>query len=244
MNDPRSPGVHVDERAVVWNTGGTGAADATASRPGWRRAVRVYDEEKLEERATRVSLAVVLVDAFTGGRPRGDPSVSIDGTPADPVLNASGYHVFVDLDLAGDVTVSVDGGAYYADPEDKTETVPAADSVEFELVPTPTYPFPPGTSLVRGRVLDETGAEASRVADAHVRVDDIDRPTTTTSDGEYVVCFAGADPVSIVRDGDTWFVRVNGADPTITVEADGLGSRSITEPIPAGRTTVVDLVYE
>jgi hypothetical protein len=251
----------VDERDVVFATGGS---SATAPRPDWRRAIRLYDDEVLDERALRVSLAVPLVDAFTGGSPRGDPSVSIDGSTATPIRNASGQFVFVDLDLdPGDVTVTVDGGAYYADPEPVDVTIPteaelaaaetsgadvfdpSADPVGVdELVPTPTYPFPPGTTLVRGRVVDDTGATPVRVPDAQVGVDGVDRVTTTTDDGEYVVCFARAEAVSVVRDGGAWLVRVGGTDPTITAEATGLGTHAVTVSVPAGRTTVVDLVYE
>jgi hypothetical protein len=246
----------VDERNVVSTAGGS---SATAPRPDWRRAIRVYDDDALDERATRVSLAVPLVDAFTGGLPRGNPSVSIDGSAAVPVRNASGQFVFVDLDLdPGDVTVTVDGGVYYASPEPVDVTIPtaaeasdpgvfdpSADPVAVdELVPTPTYPFPTGTTLVRGRVVDDTVDPAVRVPDARVSVDGIDRTTTTTDDGEYVLCFARADTVSVVRDGDAWVVRVGGTDPTITVEADGLGTHSVPTVVPAGRTTVADLVYE
>lgn len=255
---PGAPGGHVDERDVVFATGGSGAI---APRPDWRHAVRVYDDEALNERALRVSLAVPLVDAFTGGQPRGNPSVSIDGSTAVPVRNASGQFVFIGLDLdPGDMTVVVDGGAYYADPAPVPVTIPTEAALAAaeasgdevfdpsakpvavdELVPTPVYPFPPGTTLFRGRVVDDTGA---RVPDARVSVDGIDRVTTTTDDGEFVVCFARSEAVTVVRDGDAWVVRVGGTDPTITVKADGLGTHSVTNTVPAGRTTVVDLVYE
>jgi hypothetical protein len=251
----------VDERTVVFATGGS---SATAPRPDWRRAIRLYDDATLEERTTRVSLAVPLLDAFTGGLPRGNPRVSIDGVAATPIRNASGQFVFVDLDLdPGDVTVTVDGGAYYADPEPVEVTIPteaalaaaeasgsdvfdpSADPVAVgELVPTPTYPFPPGTTLVRGRVVDDTGATPRRVADAAVSVDGVGRTTTTTDDGEFVLSFARSEAVTVVRDGDTWVVRVGGTEPTVTVEADGLGTHSVTNTVPAGRTTVTDLVYE
>jgi hypothetical protein len=256
VTDPRAPGGHIDERAVVWDAGRAETTKGAATKPDWRRAVRVYDDEERDERATRVSLAVDLVDAFTGKRPRGEPRVSIVGHSADPVLNASGYHVFVDLNLTGDVTVTVDGGAYYADPEDTTVTIPAEptgtagedvfdrSTDPIELVPTPTYPFPPGTTLVRGRVIDDRGATPSRISGAQVQVDGIDRTTTTTSEGEYVLCFARADAVSVVRDGAEWFIHVGDMDPTITVDVDGLGTHSVSEPVRVGRTTLVDLTYD
>lgn len=242
-----APGGHVDERVVVWNVGTTGGSSACPA--DWRRAVRTVRGAELPGRTTRVSLVVVLVDAFTGGRPRGDPAVSLDGVRAEPVRNASGHFVFVDLDATGEVTVTVDGGAYYADPDDATASLPAEgaelpDPVVVQLVPASVYPFPLGTTLIRGRVVDDRSGDVARIADARVSVDGLGRVTQTAANGEYVVCFGGTNAAAAVREGEEWVVRVDGADPTVTADVEGLGERSVVQPVPAGQTTVRDIVYE
>ena len=115
---------------------------------------------------TRLSLAVKLVDAFTGGRPAGTPRVSLADVDADPIEKPSGYRVFLDLD-AGPVTVDVDGGEPYLDA--RREDVDAVDLSDpdtdldpsdpdtlpvttVELLPAPPYRFPAGATLVRGHV--------------------------------------------------------------------------------------------
>lgn len=79
----------------------------------------------VEHRRTSLSFAVLLVDAFTGRQPEDDVTVGLESIAADPVVNASGYHCFLDLDPdGGTVTLTVDGGDAYVDAE---RTVVLAD---------------------------------------------------------------------------------------------------------------------
>jgi len=127
--------------------------------------------EPSDEPTTTLSLAVRLVDVYTGGQPTGTPRVRIDGVDATPVKTRSGYHVFLDL-VPDTVTVAVDGGEQYLDtrrndvplydPTDPDTDLDPSDPetlpvVELPLKPSPAYQFQAGATRLRGRVLGPNG---------------------------------------------------------------------------------------
>lgn len=149
---------------------------------------------------TRLSLAVGLVDAFTGRAPLGNPQVRIKDVDARPVSTPSGYHVFTDLE-GGPVTVLVDGGErYFAEHREQVATIDLSDPdtdidpsdrstlplVRIELTPSPSYRFPAGVTLIRGTVRDPEG---NAVTGAHLSVRNRDISTRTDENGEFAIFF-------------------------------------------------------
>lgn len=215
-------------------------------------ADRFY-ELRVGQWARRLSLAVKLVDAVTGGRPVGDPTVRIDGVDAEPVENPSGYRVFSDLP-ADTATLVVDGGDPYVDvarPDvavvdlaapgtDVDPTDPESLPVEtVELQPAPAYRFPAGTTRVRGHVRD---AQGNPVDGATVSVRHLDRAMATGPDGEFVLFFdpSADDDVSVSGGG----VEVTGSDPTLVAAHPDLGTTTGTLPVPEGERSVLALDYD
>jgi len=197
--------------------------------------------------STTLSLAVRLVDRYTGGLPIGDPEVRIENRDVDPVRNPSGYHVFLDLD-PGTVTVAVDGGRYYVDERvtgvDAVDLTDPATNVDLsdpatlpleriELAPAPPYLFPSTATTVRGTVHDPAGKGLS---DATVSITDVNRDTRTDANGEFVLFLDSArDEHATVDDGA---VRVNGTAPVLTVSHPDLGSTSDTLADSGGRSVL------
>lgn len=207
------------------------------------------DATKVGSFTTTLSLAVEVTDAVTGGRPAGSPEVSLAGVDAEPVVNRSGYHLFFDLE-ADAVTVRVDGGERYADAEradvptfDPGPGFDATDPADLpvetvELRPTPAYEFPAAATVVRGTVRDAGGAP---VAGATVTVEGVDRTTTSTDAGEYVLFFARPFDDGVgVSDGS---VRVDGSNPTVTASHGVYGTTSATFAVPEGSLTSRDLAF-
>jgi hypothetical protein len=138
----------------------------------------------LETLVTRVAAAIRLRDDLTGGGALGPVVIVADGSrPALP--NRSGYFRLFDLP-AGTIQVAV-ATAYYL-PEELSVTLPRPDPldpvVERTLLPNRLYPFPPGTTLVRGVV---TSAAGDPVAGAAIQ--GIGRPTRSGADGRFVAYF-------------------------------------------------------
>lgn len=206
------------------------------------------------ERTTRVSLAIKLVDAVTGKRPVGSPTVRVGNSDADPVVTPSGYRVFLDLD-PGTVSVTVDGGTRYldtrrdsvsvvdvsapdtdVDPSDPA-TLPVA---EVSLLPSPAYQFPPGTTRVRGHVSDSGGDPVSGAA---VSIRGLDYTSETNASGEFALFVPDVTADDVVAEGGRKLVQVEGDDPVIEVEHPSLGTTSDAVAVEEGALTVHHVDY-
>lgn len=168
------------------------------------------ETRRVGELTTSLSFAVELVDAYTGGRPSGAQSVTLADQPVAAVENPSSYHLFLDL-TADPVDVVVDGGDRYFDervtvyhstsaPDDASavEVTDRSTPVEISLTPTPAFQFSPGTTTIRGTVVDDAG---SAVPDAAVSLGGFAPTARTTAAGEFALLV----PVTasdVVRNGD------------------------------------------
>jgi hypothetical protein len=111
-------------------------------------------------RIDRVTLAVAAVDAVTGTLIRDGVGARIVGLTDQPIVNASGMLVFINLPDRPHYDVEVDGrraGFPFVERFAFTPPVagnkdPAARRRDVLLAPGPDYPFAPGTTLVRGVV--------------------------------------------------------------------------------------------
>ena len=189
---------------------------------------------RVGELTTSLSFAVELVDAYTGGRPSGSQTVALADQSVTAVENPSGYHLFLDL-RADPVDVVVDGGDRYFDERvtvshsgaapDGSSAVEVTDRstpVEIDLTPTPAFQFSPGTTTIRGTVVDEA---ESAVPDAAVSLDGFAPTARTTAAGEFALLV----PVTasdVVRDGDEKRVTDPTGGPTDGASGDDAGNGS------------------
>lgn len=189
---------------------------------------------------TSLALAVDLRDAVAGGRPKGEPSVSLADRPETFTRTPGGYHVLTDVPgSTGEVTVAVDGGRAHLDEQWTVDlgTTDRATPETVELLPSPAYPFGGGTTLIRGIVTDASG---DPVAGATVSVRGRDEVTRTTRAGEYVL------PIRSIEDGDVTDGALQSGGGTPTLEAvrpeSGTTATASTE-VPVGETTRQDLEF-
>lgn len=111
-------------------------------------------------RIDRVTLAIAAVDAVTGTLVRDGVSARIVGLMDQPIVNASGMLVFINLPDQPHYDVEVDGRragfpfveSFSFTPPAPGNTDPAARRRDVLLTPGPDYPFPPGSTLLRGMV--------------------------------------------------------------------------------------------
>ncbi|MGE3539958.1 MAG: hypothetical protein AB7N91_21300 [Candidatus Tectimicrobiota bacterium] len=165
----------------------------TVSRDQEQWQVLGVDEpDRLSERRppllVRLALVVRLSDPLTeAGRPQGAVWIRLDPGGRAPVYNLSGEACFLDLP-AGAYTLQL-SGTYYRrlvqpvtvpllDPQQPVQTV--------VLQPLPWYPFPAGSTVLRGLVREVPDVP---VAEAQVRLRTTGSEAWTTERGEFVLCW-------------------------------------------------------
>lgn len=210
----------------------------------------------VSERTVDLALAVNPVDARTGRSLREAATVSIAGVRAAPVLNPSGYWLFLEppVELPEDpVAVRVDPPARYVE---RTVAVDvgalSTPGVRVEIYPSTAYGFPPGTTLLEGTVEDEAG---DPVADASVGIDGTNLETRTDAGGTFVLAVDGiaatesAEPDEILRVDpaatDPGLVQDysqpgGAADPTITADHPDHAAAAVERAFREGERTTLE----
>ena len=110
------------------------------------------------------------------------------------------------------------GGLEYDYGEDAKIRLPVPENlvIRMMLKPKPSYPFPPGATLIRGKVYDSAGEV---VSGAKVRVRGKDVENKTTKKGEFVLYFGPLTEDEIIIEGGKRFVKGNG-DKTLHLEVE------------------------
>jgi len=107
--------------------------------------------------------------------------------------------------------------------------------VNITLKPKPSYPFPPGVTLVRGKVYDSAG---EAVSGAKVRVKEKGIENETTEKGEFVLFFRPFTEDEIIRVDGKKFVKGNG-DKTLHLEVEYEGVEPKELEAEEGKTTSI-----
>lgn len=187
---------------------------------------------------TTLSVAVSLQDDYTENQPIGGVKVFLAGQELKSVKNPSGYYLF--LDLAGsEYQVRVETDYYFSQKTTVklTDLDPLNPVVRFKLKPKPSYPFSPGTTLIRGMVHSSDG---NMIPGAKVEVPGKNVSNITTEKGEFVLYFKGLTEEDIVKEGNKRFVKGNGGkkvDLKATHDAK-TGTKDLKE-VREGQTTVL-----
>ena len=212
-----------------------------------------------------VSLSILPQDHFFPERyPLGNLNIFFKNEQLYGIRNYSGYYVFINLE-DGEYTVRIESEYYHTKeftvilPSDSSPpggTIPSDDEdlalqdynsvlvVTATLRPKTTYPFPSGSSLIRGIVFD---GDNSPLSGATVSVVGKEIKNVTTEAGEFVLYFTKLtrDDVVINSEGKK---LVKGGDGTqeIRIEADhpDLGvSPQFTLELEEGTTASASIFY-
>ena len=153
-----------------------------------------------ERSLSRVSLAVRLLDDFSG-RPSliGATQVFITGSGRTAVQKSGGYYVFMDL-TGTNVTIRIENTHYF--PAEVAINIAGLDPrnpvIARTMKPAGLYPFPAGTTLVRGVIRDPAG---QAVQGAHVSVTGTAIANDSGNDGRFVLYWGplDEDDISVVN---------------------------------------------
>jgi hypothetical protein len=119
------------------------------------------------------------------------------------------------MDVEDDTHTVQVASDYYFDYEEEvilSSLDPKNPVVDIPLKPLPYYPFPPGTTLIKGVVKNSAG---EAVSGATVGV--LTLETQTTEKGEFVLYFTGLREDDIIKVNGKRYVKGNG-DQTLTLE--------------------------
>ena len=189
--------------------------------------------------ATRLSLAVALIDEYTGKQPIGSVKVFIKDHNLKPIKNHSGYYLFLNLP-DNEYKVRVKCEYYFNEETDKIKLpLPKPqDPVKITLKPKPTYPFTSGATLIRGLVQDSNG---NSVSGAKVEVTRKEVSNKTTIKGEFVLYFKALSEDDIIIEDSKRFVKGN-ADATLHLKATHDSKTRIVDlkRVEEGKTTPLE----
>lgn len=196
---------------------------------------RVYPDQTV---TTRLSLAVLLIDDYTGQRPTGRVKVYLEGLEWENAGNRSGYYLFPDLP-GSRYRVRVEA-EYYFD-ESAPVNLPDLDSknpvLQIKLKPKPSYPFPPGSTLIRGMVRD-IGENAVHGAVVNVLEKNVNN--ITNEKGEFVLYFKGLTEEDIDKIGGKRFIKENGGQEVrLKAAVDSRAGYAVLEKVEEGQAALL-----
>lgn len=175
-------------------------------------AVVTFPDQRIEAILT---FALRLTDAFTGQEPRGSVILVLDGARASVPRNRSGYWLFLNLPLnnpGGGVAsyrLEVRSDFYVTQVQEDVrpgEMDRGNPVVSLNLEPLPSYPFPAGSTLIRGVVQDDAG---NPVQGATVEIRHSPVETTTAASGEFALYFRQITPDDVEVVGGKRMMVVN-----------------------------------
>lgn len=191
---------------------------------------------------TALTFALRLTDAFTGLETKGRVEISLNGSQMDVPRNRSGYHLFLNLPLsnpdgsASSYRLEVRSDFYVTQIQENIrprEMDRRSPVVFVSLAPLPAYPFPAGTTLIRGAVQDQAGHPVSR---AVVEVPNSAIQTVTTASGECVLYFRQITPDDVQVTGGKRLMMVNSStDLQIMVSHPDFKSKTVVIQAEEGR---------
>lgn len=190
-----------------------------------------------EVRRIQLSLAVSLKDKYSGGAPQGKVDLFLDVNQR-PVLNPSGYYAFINLPegsyninalsenyLDEKIEVKIESDKYCLDDKCFFLDIP----LEISLIPRPSYPFPPGETLVRGTLRDSKGpvSGAQLEVNLHAKFS-----TGTDEKGEFVMFFGSLSEEDVTEE--------KGIDYLISHSAQGKSKEIPVECFIDGRPVQIE----
>ncbi len=182
-----------------------------------------------EKNVKSLSFAVNITDGFSQERSLiGETSVFLRENGLQALKNPSGYFVFMDL-MGDSFTLRVEN-KYYFDmelPVTISQLDPDYPLVSGLLIPNCLYPFPTGSTSIRGRVSDTNG---NPITGASIKIASNTVANQSDMSGCFVLYFGALTEVDIDVQNSHRYIKVNN-DTEIELEVKHPNYKSKTETI-------------
>lgn len=195
----------------------------------------IFPDQRIE---AVLAFVLRLIDVFTGLSPWGRVNIYLNGSRIDAPRNQSGYHLFLNLPLSNPDGSAV---AYRLEVQSDLYVTQVQENIRpremdrlnpvlsLSLTPLPSYPFPAGSTLIRGMVQDQTGHP---IAGAVAEIRNSTIRNTTTVSGEFVLYFRQISPDDVEIVGGKRLMAVNNST-NLRIRASHPDFRSKTIDIQA-----------
>jgi hypothetical protein len=189
--------------------------------------------------AKGLGLIVDIKDHFTGSKPVSDIQIVLENHTVKTVKNLSGYYLFFKVPV-GTFHIRFESEYYFTFEENVTIPAPVAGTEHpvktVTLQPKPCYPFPSGTTLIRGMVTDAQGNYLAGASIEGAKVSAV-----TTSRGEFACYYKGLTEEDVVlKNGKRYLKGVEGIISLHAVYDSLTGGRELAN-VAVGEVRVLDL---
>lgn len=168
---------------------------------------KLYDFYTTDRLITKLSIALLITDSFTGKVVSNAIKVSILENSKTAYRNLSGYFIFTDLEN-GIYSVIIESELFFSITKqiNISSLDPKNPLVFIQLIPKPSYPFPENSTLIRGSVNSANGSAEN----ASIKVIGKQIETVTDENGEFALFFKNVKQeqvqINIQKGGDTKIV--------------------------------------
>jgi hypothetical protein len=200
----------------------------------------------VETAVSKISLAVWLIDDYTGENPAGVIELSLKdkmGSERKPVRNLGGYYIFFDLPKDS-YTVLVKGGKYYFDEAIENVRPSELDIhnpiLNISLVPAPAYSFSRNSTLIRGCLLD---SQKQGISEAIIGIKGKNEIFQTTENGEFAVYFRGLKENEVKKAEGKTLLIINGENPVLEIKHPVFGNKTESVEVEEGKTVSISITF-
>jgi len=198
------------------------------------------DSSNHEKLITSLSLAVMLIDDYTGTYPKGNVELFLEGVKTKPVLNKSGYWLFLESKQGSKTDnkkrmLKIISNQYF-DTQMKTEDIDKDSALTVRLKPLPSYTFPSNATLIRGMITRPDGKPIEYVT---INASEFKSSFRSNKKGEFVIYFEN----NISKDQEN-FINHNTVSITLRFSHNVFKEKSISVKVKEGKTTIINNTLE
>ncbi|MBU0702112.1 hypothetical protein KKE26_12620 [bacterium] len=142
----------------------------------------------LEKIRSKLTMAIMLKDDLTPEKQViGDVFLKTPGTKKFPIRHATGY--FLLLDIPEGKCSIIAGGRFYKEQDfivDTKSLDPKQPVTDLVLKPKANYPFPAGTTILKGKIVDN---DSNPIFGVLIKIKNMVETATSEDDGSFLIYF-------------------------------------------------------
>ncbi len=190
----------------------------------------------------RLSLAIQLQDGFSKAEPLGELNIALIGQKSKGMISSGSFFIYCDLSPGNYQATVRSENYFFAHSPVLTAPQDLGSIWVAELLPLPSYPFPPGVTLIRGFLRRSSGELLSGARLSWMSGNALLKGATTDK-GEFVIYFGALSEDDVVKSGDLYYVKgdAGGTKLKINIEYQNSTKYYYLDRIVVGKTNLFNL---